>query len=283
MKKIILIITCLLLTINTNAQANDSEALLYNVGISGIFATIGSIINKKPNEKLNKVLLKSFAQGSLGGIVSFGSKCLLRETERKQNLNYVWSAKIMNAAGTSIIENAAMNRNFWEKWNINIGFNRLEFETKNKFSVRYKIMPIALVYNLMVASQTKFELEKSLKTGEFVFSSDSPRFKATNSIAATYPGSIVIKNDEINNFNVINHEIIHIYQSNTFSILNTYFQKPLDKISEKNKTFKFINKYFYLDLHYLPLRMIYNSQTKSSNYYSNFFEHEAGYFANTLR
>jgi hypothetical protein len=279
MKKQILIFICLLITIKTTAQANDSEALLYNVCISGVFASIGSIINKDPNEKINKVILKGFAQGSLGGIVTFGSKCLLRENERQQNLNYSLAAKIINATGTSIIENAAMNKNFWEKWHINIGFNRFEFETKNQFKINYKFMPISFVYITDAFFRyDKFEFDTSLKTGEFIFSTKNLYYNR----GATLAGYIVLQNKFIQDPQIITHETIHIYQSNTFSVLNTYFQKPLNKISAKNKTINFLNKHFYFDLHYLPLRLSYISQNKSSNYYVNFFEHEAGYYSSTL-
>lgn len=288
MKSFLLLLICIVMPLNVNSQANDTEAFLYNISISGTFAVIGSIINKRPNEKINEVILKGASQGALGGMITFSSKCLLRETERKENWNYVWAAKIINATGISIIENASLNKNFWEKWHINIGFNRIELETKDKFKINYKLMPVSLVYVIGVSSQSHFDFKKTIKTGELIFLSNSSKFKETNSIAATFPGCIVVKNNfndkYINEYSLITHEIIHIYQSNSFSVLNTYFQKPLDKISEKSKVVKFINKHIYFDLHYLPLKLAYVKETKSAlKYYDNFFEHEAGYFSNTLK
>ncbi len=281
MKKTILFFIIITLSQNINAQANDSEALLYNIGVNGIFATVGAIINKSPDEKINKVILKGFSQGSLGGVVTFGSKCLLRETERQDNINYVWAAKIVNAAGTSITENAAMNKDFWEKFHINIGFNRIEFETKNQFKINYKIMPIALLYITDAFFRfDKFELGQTLKTGDFVFSNSTLH---KDNIGATLAGYIVMRNNFVDDNSLIAHETIHIYQSNTYSVLNTYFQKTLDKISKKNKTINFINKHIYFDLHYIPLKYFYINQKRAAvNYYDNFFEHEAGYFSNTL-
>ena len=284
MKKIFLLSICFFITIRTFAQANDSEALLYNIGVHSVFATVGSIINKSPNEKLNKVILKGFAQGTLGGVVTFGSKCVLRETERQDNINYIWGAKILNAAGTSITENAAMNKDFWVKWHINIGFNRIEFETKDKFKINYKVMPIALLYITDAFFRfDKFELGQTLKTGDFVFSHTNFDLKYRG---ATLAGYILLVNGNVSNNSIIVHETVHIYQSNSFTAINTYFQKPLNKMSAKNKTINFINKHIYFDLHYLPLRILDLSQRKpltSSNYYDNFFEHEAGYYSNTLR
>ena len=281
MRTLFLLFFCLILTTNMHSQANDAEALLYNVGIGGVFSTIGALINKKPNEKIGKVALKGLAQGSLGGFVTFGSKCLLRETQRNEDWKYIWGAKIINAAGTSIKENAAMNRDFWKKWHINIGFNRIEFETNGKFRVNYKLMPIALVYTIDAFFRfDNFEFKRSLSTGEFIFSNST--LKDTK--GATLAGYIVVDKTLVNDYNLITHEIIHLYQSNDFSILNTYYLKPLDEFSKNNKTVSFLNKHLYLELHYIPLRALYGIESKSAtNYYDNFFEHEAGYFSNTLR
>ncbi|MUU78525.1 hypothetical protein [Winogradskyella endarachnes] len=77
---------------------------------------------------------------------------------------------MVNSAGTSIKENAALNKNFYDRWHLNIGFSRLEFNTKDKFSVKYKLMPVAFVYNVYALFRYKFELKHSLRVGEFVYS-----------------------------------------------------------------------------------------------------------------
>lgn len=290
MKSTIVIFFCFLITTNVHSQANDTESLLYNVSIGGLFGTIGSLINKKPQEKTGQVVLKGFYQGSLGGLITFGSKNLLRETQHQKDWGYVWGAKILNAAGTSIKENAAMNRDFWVFWHINIGFNRIEFETKNKFKLHYKLMPIAFVYTVGSFTKVNFDINSSLKTGEFIFYSRS-QFNNTNTTAVTLPGIIVydknvyenISTTNADRYKIITHEIIHIYQSNDYSVLNTYYQKPINRFAVKNKTINFLNSHINLDLHYIPLRASYLLENKNNNYYDNFFEHEAGYFSNTLR
>ncbi|WP_438967247.1 hypothetical protein [Flavobacterium sp.] len=284
MKKLfITIILFLFLTNNSFSQANDTEAFFYNISIGGVFGTIGAIINKKPNEKLDKVILKGFSQGTLGGYLTFESKRVLRLGVENKDWKLIWAAKLINAGGTSIKDNAAHNEDFWNKWHINIGFNRLEFETKNKLKINYKIMPVALVYNTLAFTQAKFDFDTSLKTGEFIFQSGDYRLYESGSRGVTFPGTIILRNN-VNSYNIITHEIIHIYQSNDFSILNTYYIKPLKKIENKSKFFSKINNHIYYDFHYIPLRLFYNLETKSANkYYDNFFEHEAGYFSNTLQ
>lgn len=284
MKKLsIIVIVFLFLTENGFSQANDTEALLYNISFGGLFGTIGGMINKKPNEKMGKVILKGFTQGSLGGYLSFESKRVLRLAQENEDWKLIWTAKLLNAGGTSIKENAALNENFWNKWHLNVGFSRIEFETKDKFKVNYKIMPVAFVYNTVAFAQAKFDFKNSIQTGEFIFKSGDSRLYEAGTRGAAFPGTIVLRNDG-DEYNTITHEIVHLYQSNDFSIVNTYYVKPLKSLENNSNFFNKINKYIYYDFHYLPLRLAYNYETKTSNnYFNNHFEHEAGYFSNTLK
>lgn len=262
---------------------SDGKELIYNISIGAVFGALGSIINKKKNENTGKIIIKGLGQGALGGYLTFESKRLVRFSEEKNDWKLIWAAKLLNAGGTSIKENAALNQDFWGRWHINIGFNRIEFETKDKFAVRYKIMPVALVYTIGAAVQTKFEIKKSLKNGQFIFSSNSSLFDKNKSIAATYPGIIILNNKNVDNASVIPHETIHIFQANDFSVLETYLQKPLNKINAKSNILNKINKYVYYDFRYIPFLILDNIEYKNAYYYyDNLFEREAGYFSNTF-
>lgn len=288
--KFLVLLIILLTNSNLKSQNNDFQAASYNVGLGALFGVVGSVINKKSNEPLGKVILKGLGQGALGGYVTFESKRLLREVDDMNDWKIFWGSKLVNAAGTSIVQNAALNKNFWEQWNLNIGFNRIEFHTKDKFSLKYKVMPIAFVSTTYSFISFKFDASKSFKTGEFIFKTEK-EFENTNSIGVYYPGFIMYDEKYFNNpylpksglVNTIKHEIIHSYQSNDFMVLNTYLDKPLNYFSNKNKTVKTLNKHIYLEFHYLPLRALYLYETNSAkNYYDNFFEHEAGYYPDTL-
>lgn len=289
MKKYLLIFTLFLFVtspFNThNAQAmktSDSKEFFYNLSIGAIIGGIGAIINKKPEQKFEKVLLKGVCQGALGGYVTFESKRLVRAAVNNNDYKLLWAAKIVNAGGISIKENASMNKNFWEKWHINIGFNRIEFDLADRFKVHYKIMPVALVYTIGVASQTKFELGKSLSTGEFIFSSNSDQFAATNSLAKAFPGNIVLHDPYKNEISTVAHEIIHIYQQNDFSQLDTFMAKPVKYLNSKSKTLNTINNYIYYDFRHLTYVIFYTTEYKKTFYYDNLFEREAGFFSNTF-
>jgi len=270
--------------ISIKGQSNDTEAALYNIGFGAVFSTVGAIINKKPNEPLGRVIKKSLWQGALGGYITFESKRILREAQQQNKWEYIWTAKLVNSIGTSIKENSASNKNFWEKWHLNIGFNRLEFTFKDNFSVNYKLMPTAFIYITDAFFRHNFELKKSLQTGEFIFSTTSiNNNEFINVSASTFPGLMVFKKPFSNNIKLHTHEITHIYQSNDFSTFNTYLNKPLKNWSKKNKTIKWINKYIYLEYHYLILRPVYLLENVNiNNYYDNFFEHEAEYYSETL-
>tara|TARA_B100000378_G_C17997240_1_gene395892 strand:+ start:186 stop:1052 length:867 start_codon:yes stop_codon:yes gene_type:complete len=285
MRITVIIVLCFTVCFSAKAQANDTEAALYNIGFGAIFSTVGAIINKPKEEPLGKVIKKSLWQGALGGYLTFESKRMLREAQRQEQWEYFWAAKLVNAAGTSIKENAALNTNFYDRWHLNIGFSRIEFITKDEFSVKYRLMPVAFTYTIGIALQTKFELNKTLKTGDFIFSSSTVRFEETNSRGIALPGNIVLYTPEKDDFKLLSHEIIHLYQSNDFQIFNTYLNKPIQRWAKNNKTIKWLDKHIYPEFHYLIQRSVYrleHESIESGLYYNNFLEREAGYYSNTL-
>lgn len=253
---------------------------LYNIGLGSVFSGIGALINKKPKERWDKVLLKGMGQGALGGYLIYESKNLIGKIEQKQSLEYSWYGKFVNSAGTSIIENASSNRNFWEQWHLNIGFNRLEFYTKDKFRVKYKIMPASLILTSAVAFNTKFELKKTLQTGEFIFSTNDPKFESG---ARAYGNILAFTNDRLNDYSLYSHEIIHIYQYYDYNFVNTYFNKPIENWQSKSNTFNEISNFLYFDLQGAVLRPLYLLENGNRNcYFDNFFENEAGFYSNTI-
>ena len=259
-----------------NAQSNDTEAAIYNVGFGAVFSTVGAIINKSPEEKLGKVITKALWQGALGGYVTFESKRLLREAERQDEWKYFWIAKLVNASGTSIKENAALNNDFYDRWHINIGFSRIEFNTKDKFTVNYKLMPVAFVFTADAFFRYDFDFGKSFRNAELTFLNDG---LIGDRVAGSSAGYIVYQKSFRNNKGLVIHETIHQYQSNDFSIFNTYTVKSVSKWINGNSTLKWFNKHVYPEYHYLLLRPLYVIERDNAvNYFDNFFEQEAEYY-----
>lgn len=283
MKKILLTILLLAFANGVFAQRNDTQAGLYNIGFGAVTGGIGAMINKKPNEKLGHVFVKGLWQGAMGGYLVFESKRLTRLVYRENELGFAWPSKIVNAAGVSIIENAAANRNFWEKWHINYGFNRVELTVKDSLSVQYRVMPIALAYTIGLTIYSKIELGKTLQSGQFVFSLKPEDWDSANIIALAYPGNILYMDGQYGLNNTLAHEIIHLYQQNDFNGFNAYLDKPVASLSNTSGFMKEINKWIYADGNQLLFMAAYNLQNINRiYYYDNYFEHEAGYYSKTL-
>jgi hypothetical protein len=258
------------------SQDTKTEMAIYNIGINAVFSGIGSLINKKPNEKWGKTFLKGMGQGALGGYLIYESKNLIGEITNKKAWEYGWYAKIVNSAGTSIVENASSNRNFWEKWHLNIGFNRIEFHTKDKFKVKYKIMPVSLALTFHTAINSKFEFKRSLQTGELIFSTTN-----YNEYSGFAIGNVITINEKsIDSYDIYSHEIIHIYQYYDFNFINTYLNKTINRWEQKSNTFKKINNFFYIDFQAPIQRSLYLLENLNRNcYYDNFFENEANFYS----
>lgn len=269
-----------------HSQNNQTEAALFNIGIGSVFSGIGAIINMEPQEKFGKVLFKGMAQGALGGYLVYESKVIAGRIAKEEELTYGWPAKFMNSAGTSIIENAASNRNFWEQWNLNIGFNRIEFHTKERFQIKYKIQPVAFLLTAYTAFLNKFEPVVSLKTGEFIFSGNS-YWNSSGDFRGAAIGTAIILNPDKTDFyyNTVSHEMIHVFQYHDFNVLNSYMKKPLQQFEEGSGFFRKMNKIFHYDINVFIFSGLYQMEHFGEDlqtfegYYSNYFEKEAYLFS----
>lgn len=265
------------------AQNNDFEAGFYNIVTGSIIGGIGAVINKKPEERFLKVAIKGLGQGALGGYFMFESKRLIRIFSKTGDYGYVWPSKIVSSAGSSVIENAAANRDFWDEWHLIVGFNRIEISTEKKFQVRYRIMPLALAGTIMSSQMGKFDFERTLKTGSLIFSTGQFDKKG-NQTGFTYgrtnifSSSIVILNNWEGEY-ALSHELIHAYQNEMLMGFNNYLDKPLTYLDNKNKISQAYNKIFYTDVSGFVGLFLYNIENNNQkDYQRNLFEKEAFYF-----
>ncbi|WP_445748261.1 hypothetical protein [Polaribacter sp.] len=269
-----------LFPLKTNAQFNnDTQAAFYDIGFGAVVGGIGAIINKKPTEKTGNVFIKGFWQGALGGYFVFESKRLIRATVKHDSYRYFWPSKIVNSFGNSILENATANRDFWVQYHFNIGFNRLEFDLKNKGKFTYKIMPFALYATVNGFINGNLDVNKSLSVGTFIFKSKEPiniehlGFDRANAYAMT---NQIVYDEEFFSISTLGHEIIHIYQYEQLSNFNSYFIKPSKYFDKKSKAIKLYNKIFYTDINTLLFGAVY---LMNKNYENIFFEREARFYS----
>ncbi|MCC8359326.1 hypothetical protein [Salinimicrobium sediminilitoris] len=268
------------------SQANDVEAGLFNIGIGSVLGGVGAVINKKPGERTGKVLLKGLWQGAIGGYVVFESKRLVREFAETGDFGYVWPVKIVNSAGTSIIENAAANRNLWERWHLNIGFNRFEINTEENFRLSYRIMPAALVASFYPISEGKFHLKHSLKMGTLVFTTPKIEQDGYSFSGQSITNMILIREDQRGKL-ALPHELIHNFQYERVSGFNSFFIKPEKAIAKElglTNLLKTYNKIFYNDYNaFLQAGLYWLANPGQEEYWkNNFFENEVEYYTNTL-
>src|SRR5690242_8452353 len=99
-------------------QNQQQRVLLYNVGFGGFTSAIGAIINKPKKANWKPYFVKGLWQGSIGGVISFAGKNTTYLINKDKQLLYAWPSKFLHSAGSSIIENAALNKPFLQNWNI---------------------------------------------------------------------------------------------------------------------------------------------------------------------
>ncbi len=260
---------------------SKTEMGLYNIGLGGLAGGVGAIFNKEPQEKTGRVFLKGLWQGSIGGYIVYESKNILLNIPKHNKLEYAWGAKIVNSIGISIIENASLNKNFYDKWHFYIGFNRFDLETYDRFKFRYKIMPISFVVTLISAYDKKFEFQKSIRTGQIMFSTSNPEF---NYRGLTSAKIITLSERAIDDYGTAAHEIVHSFQYNDFNFSNSFVNKSRLELIENSTLFQKLDKFIYLDLQGPTLALLYWMEgSKSDDFYANFFEYEAAIFSDTFR
>jgi hypothetical protein len=243
----------------------------------------GALINKGKTEKAGAVFLKGFWQGGMGGYLTFESKRMLRLAAKNEDWKCYWGSRLFNAAGSSIKENAALNRDFWEKWHFNIGFMRFEFHTKDQFLFKPKVMPVTLYYTFFATIYADFELNNSLRTSFLAFSIKRKE-EWGNWGGSAYLGLFVTAKEYSDYYPLLSHEILHLYQAHDFFVLNTLMHRPMLKLKERYSWVEKLSEFIYLEAPAGILRLAYLYESnRAVNYYDNFFEREASFYSGQLR
>lgn len=265
---------------NINSQRNAQDYAIINIGLNGVVSGVGAIIKKTEEDKLGKVFVKGFLNGCLGGSLIYSGKLMIGNVGKESNLIYGWPGKITYWAGNSIMENAAMNRPIFEQYNINLGVVRLEYKFSSS-KIKAKLLPLTIITAGYIASQSKFELNKSLATGELIFSSSNFDKEVYVPYRGFTLGNVVVLGSEfVNNYGTISHEMIHVAQNNDFNFTNAWIMPSLNKNSFFSKT----SSYIYYEFNFILSNALYSSQIRNAdNYYSNIFESEAATFSNTFK
>jgi len=272
--------------IKTEAQEfykDKGEFVIVNMGINGLVGGIGALINKGNREKPLKVFLKGFGQGCLGGAFQVAGKELTFQITAKQNLTYAWPARITNAVGNSITQNAISNINFWERWHFNLGHFRLDYDVKDR-EFKARLFPSSIYGTIVTASQGKFNLKNTLQTGILIFESDGRvRALGGEGIGVGAVTSIAVDKNIVGQeyYKLMAHEVVHILQYENMVWINPLLNR-IDRKLKKNSTFyNKASKYVYLDFNGLTILGLYMTQINKP-WECRFIEREADHYSKRI-
>ena len=260
----------------------EASLITYNLAFGAVTAGIGAAINKSKTENWKEAFLRGLWQGSIGGALHYSGKKTLYLINRNQNNLYAWPAKLIHAAGNSIVENAARNQAFLKNWNINIGLFRFDFSVPEIKKFKIRLLPSALNGIYLGSKEGKFNLKTSLALGTIVFDADgtfSQLYGFTSS--KNYGRAFTISPFRPVNTNreyVLAYNLVYTFQFDEYQIFNSYF-KPFETKIDRKGLKTIFEKYVYLDVPYFwPA---YNISTNISNidYRYNFYWFEAVRFA----
>lgn len=275
------IFTCSILT--CYAQKQERTVFFYNVGFGGLTSGIGAVINKPKGGNWKKYFVKGLWQGSIGGLINYSGKKTLYLNNQHQNKAFFWPAKLLNSAGTSIMQNASLNEPFLENWNIDYGLVRFDFALHNKSKFKVRLLPIGIYAIIAVSRYGKFDLENTLATGQIIFSSkELLRFPNGNTDAGYSfgRGVVFVNNSQVypNKYKLLAHEMVHQFQYNDYQVFTTWLNPLGRKI--KSPTLKNIfTKYVYPDIPFSFISYALAGHYRQPHYFKNFYEFEAERFS----
>jgi hypothetical protein len=286
-KKVIICCLLILSTSQISAQSDNfksdrTELAIFNIGVNALFGGIGSLINKKDNDTNFKTFANGFYKGAIGGTVSHVGLSMSHLIESKQNISYAWPARLVNAMGNSIVQNAAENNKMFERLHFNLYVARLEyFPYRKKFNARF--FTSSLYGIVSVGNGSRFDLGKSLQSGILYFEFDG-RFQSSFGFSGTGTGqvsSIGMSSDLFGEqfYRIYAEEVAHIQQYDRKVAGNAFVAKLDRKWKEKSKSYNTLSKYIYLDLNGPTFYFAYLIGNRNG-YCNNFFEKEAVNYSN---
>lgn len=267
------------------SQNIEAKVIAYNALAGGLSGGIGAMINKKKDQKWHKAFVKGFVVGLGGGTIAYSGKKLNRVIAKNQNLGYAWISRAVFSAGNSIVENAAANRNFWAQWHYDIGFIRLEIKTDGPFSFTPRFMPSTfggIVF--MAVNSRSFDAGTSLRSGSLTFRTDRIHYAPTLVASTASNGFLFV--DTLKNgqhfYDTYAHEMVHAFQFQEFSGVNTWFNPLAEKWKANSTKFKKVSKWVYFDFNYemmLGNYFIIQGGHRGRAYCRNYLENEAEFLS----
>src|SRR5690606_10537901 len=129
-------------------------------------------------------------------------------------------------------------------------------------------------------TRAKLDVDRSMVFGTFVFFAKEPILNGEQEYnGLAYPGAVLLKRG-LRSEHTEAHEIVHLYQLESFSGVNMFINKPLKKLEEQHDFLRTYNRIFYTELNILVSGAIYGLERElTTGYYQISFERESAYFA----
>lgn len=260
-----------------------AQLTAFNIGFNGLVGGVGGLINKSDNQTGIHAFAKGFYKGAIGGTISHIGLSLTHQIDKQRNITYAWPARLVNALGSSMIQNAAEGRRMFERLHFNLYVTRLEYYPYEKrFTGRFFT---SSVYGLIVAGNNgSLDISKSLKTGIFYFQSYEPI--STSLITARNTGQVssIAINNALNEvdayYETYAHEVAHILQYDRKVGGNALLARADQHWKLKHHWYRQLSRYIYFDLNGPIFYVAY--AVEGSVHRCNLFEQEAVNYANRV-
>jgi hypothetical protein len=286
MRVLVLVALVVALIPRVSMAQRKGDFVLPNVFIGAVSGGVGAAINRRPGERWPVAFLRGGMAGAVGGFLIYQGKNAVHRVVTTQRLAYAWPARLIDAAGNSLVENAAANRGLLDRGHLNLGFVRFEIE-RAPLRLRPRILPAALAGTIYVASRGAFDPASSLRTGLLVFHTSDELHGQHDVTAVTVVNSILYTTGAATRWlpETIAHEIIHSMQYDDYAGF-TYFLRPLaTTMFESRPALGRIGRWVHPDLHYAGFLVNYFVFQGGSgrSYCSNTLEQEAIFLSSPLQ
>jgi hypothetical protein len=264
-------------------QSQDRQLLFYNLGFGVVSSGIGAIINKPKHQKLGICLRNSLLQGLAGGGLLYAAKRMDNLVFKEKATGWAWPSHIVQAAGYSMIENAASARPAFQSWNFSLGLVRFDYNKSMEHKFRARLLPtgiLGIYYARDVGG--RFDLKTSLQLGQMVYKHEGliDNYGA-EAQGVTFARAIVYSDFPSLKHYTLGHELIHTFQFDEMQVINTYANPLTKKI--KNKVLRTIfTDYVYADIPWFWIIYPYVGNSDNAHHYQNWYEFEADHFSNYM-
>ena len=210
-------------------QAQERKIFFYNMGFGGISGGIGAMLNNR-GEKRFKCFLRGFWQGSIGGMINYSSKKANHLIANDREIGWALPARFINAAGNSIIQNAAFNEPFLKNWNFEYGPFHFDISMHTPHPLHVRLLPMSLVGAAICIPKGKFDAKASLLSGIMIFSTSDRINSGRRMVGGINYGRAFLYQDTSIKYHLLVHEIIHEFQYREYLVINAYLKKQVERL-----------------------------------------------------